>query len=292
MNEIKVFDPKTNSVIVEKVYGAKALQLAYSNPILKKIISSIFVQKTISRIVAVQKKSAESKNTIDEFVKNYDIDMSEYEIPENGFSSFNDFFVRKKKNIHFPEGKIMGSPCDARLSIAKISEQMPALRIKGKEVKLPDFLGPFRDRCPKDGWALTFRLCPLDYHRFHFVDSGPVEKTQKLGSTLHSVNPWALEAEPQIFEWNERQLTIQKSQSFGELIYVEVGAMCVGAIHQTYDQNSNLQRGQEKGFFDFGASTLVLITNNDFHPNEKILEQNQKGLEFLTRVGDSLGLRK
>lgn len=289
MEEIKVYDPKSNAVFTEKVYGARALQRAYSNFFLNKVISSSTIQKAVSKLVAVQKKSSLSKKSVSDFVKAYDINLNDFEVPLGGYQSFNEFFIRKKKNIKFPEGKTLGSPCDARLSIARISNSTPALKIKGRDVLLPDFLGPLRDRCPKDGWAMTFRLCPVDYHRFHFVDAGPIEETQKLGTTLHSVNPWALQSAPQIFEWNERQLSIQNGETFGEIIYVEVGAMCVGAIHQTYDRKKSIQRGQEKGYFDFGGSTLVLIVSDIFAPDERILNTNEKGLEWMTRVGDSLG---
>ena len=290
MSDIKVFDPRTKSEIIEKVYGGALLRFAYENKVLRTLISSPIIQKPISKIFGELKKSSSSAKQVHSFIKEYNIQIEDFEVPENGFRTFNDFFIRKKKKITFPEGKTLGSPCDARLSLAKIQNGVPVLKIKDKEVPLPTLLGASKARCPQEGWALTFRLCPVDYHRYHFVDSGKTEETILLGTLLHSVNPWALEQEPQIFEWNERQLTVQQSENFGEIFYIEVGAMCVGCIHQTYESQSVVSRGQEKGYFDFGGSTQVLLLGKNFKPNEDILEASNRGLEYLVQVGDVLGV--
>lgn len=281
-------------MIEEKVYGGEWLDFAYKFPPLRALISQTWVQKFVSNYVGEKKKSAGSKNDIEPFLKNFAMTLDEYVVPDEGFGSFNEFFVRFKKKVSFPqEPSAFGSPCDARLSVSRIENGIPALKIKGKDILLPDLLGSFKNHCPKSGWAMTFRLCPLDYHRFHFVDEGVVSKAQKLGTQLHSVNPWALQQIPQIFEWNERQLAIQQSKNFGEIIYLEVGAMCVGRIHQTYDDNALAYRGQEKGYFDFGASTLVVIVGDGpqqkLNLNPKILEKNEEGIEVLVRLGQTLG---
>jgi phosphatidylserine decarboxylase len=252
------------------------------------------VQKFVSNYVGNKKKSAESRKDIEPFLKDFGMTLDEYVVPEGGFQTFNDFFVRFKKNIKFPtEPEVFASPCDARLSVSRIENGVPALKIKGKDIPLPDLLGSFNNKCPKNGWAMTFRLCPLDYHRFHFVDDGVVSKAHKLGTQLHSVNPWALQQIPKIFEWNERQLAIQETKNFGEVIYLEVGAMCVGRIHQTYDVGAVAKRGQEKGYFDFGASTLVVIVGENegkkIKLNPEILEKNNQGIEVLVKLGQELG---
>jgi len=294
MKIIPVFDLQENKMIEEKVYGGEWLDFAYKFPPLRALISQTWVQKFVSNHVGEKKKSASSKNDIEPFLKNFGVNLDDYVVPEGGYTSFNDFFIRFKKNTAFPqEAKVFASPCDARLSVSRIENGVPALKIKGKDVLLPDLLGSFKNKCPQKGWAMTFRLCPLDYHRFHFVDEGTVSKAHKLGTQLHSVNPWALQQIPQIFEWNERQLALQQTKNFGEVIYLEVGAMCVGRIHQTYDVDATAKRGQEKGYFDFGASTLVLIVGDSategLNLNPKILERNAQGVEVLVRLGQKLG---
>ena len=293
MKIIPIYDLQEKKMVEEKVYGGGWLDLAYKFPPLRGLIHQTWVQKLVTHYVGEKKKSPSSKKDIDAFVKNFAIDLKEYIVPEGGFESFNEFFIRFKKKLEFPtEQNVFPSPCDARLNISRIENATPALKIKGKDVPLPELLGPFKNHCPSSGWALTFRLCPVDYHRFHFIDDGIVSKANKLGTQLHSVNPWALQQLPKIFEWNERQLSFQRSKNFGEIIYIEVGAMCVGRIHQTYEPEKMATRGQEKGYFDFGASTLVLIVGDqpakklEFNP--EILEKNNQGIEVLVRLGQPL----
>jgi phosphatidylserine decarboxylase len=294
MKTIPLYDLKNQKEAQEVVYGGALLSFAYSFFLLRFLISIPWVQKKISQYVGIKKKSPQSKKDIAPFIKHYQINIDEFVVPAEGFKSFNDFFIRQKKNISFPEDKnIFASPCDARLMVSRIENNVPALKVKGRDVPLPQLMGSLAHLGPKSGWALTFRLCPVDYHRFHFVDSGKVGEVSKLGKHLHSVNPWALAQLPKIFEINERQLCQQDTDSFGKITYIEVGAMCVGLIHQSFSPNERVLRGQEKGYFDFGASTLVLLVEDSatghLEINPQILEKNNEGLEVLTHLGDNLG---
>ncbi|MEZ4813619.1 MAG: phosphatidylserine decarboxylase [Bdellovibrionota bacterium] len=294
MKTIPVYDLSAQQMVEEKVYGGEMLDFAYRFPPLRALIGQVWVQKFVSNYVGDKKKSPQSREDIEPFLKSFNMSLDEYVVPEGGFKTFNDFFIREKKEVLFPQDpSVFASPCDARLSVSRIENGVPALKIKGKDVLLPDLLGSFKEKCPQKGWAFTFRLCPLDYHRFHFVDEGVVSVAHKLGTQLHSVNPWALQQLPKIFEWNERQLAFQASKNFGELLYLEVGAMCVGRIHQSYTQNTTVLRGQEKGYFDFGASTQVLIVgeenNKTLKLNPEILKKNEEGIEVLVRLGEELG---
>lgn len=293
MKVISVYDLQEKKLVEEKVYGGEWLDLAYKFPPLRGLISQTWVQRFVSNYVGEKKKNPASKKDIEPFLKDFEMNLDEYVVPEGGFESFNDFFIRYKKHVSFPkESNVFGSPCDARLSVSRIENGVPALKVKGKDILLPDLLGQFKNKCPQRGWAMTFRLCPLDYHRFHFVDDGRVSKFHKLGTQLHSVNPWALEQLPQIFEWNERQLSVQETKNFGDIIYLEVGAMCVGRIHQTYEAESLALRGQEKGYFDFGASTLVLVVDDSIQIDAEILKWNEKGTEVLVRLGQQIAVKK
>lgn len=292
MLSIDVFDLRNKSVVKEKVYGGKLLRIFYATFPLNFFVGLSWVQKIVSVFVGIYKRSFWSRKQILPFIQQYEMNLDEFVVPQEGFQNFNEFFIRQKKEIIFSnEENIFSSPCDARLMASRFEDSIPRLKVKGKEILLPDLLGPFQKKLPQKGWALTFRLCPLDYHRFHFFDSGTAEKPIKLGTKLDSVNPWALESKPRIFEWNERQITLFHSDNFGDVFYIEVGALCVGRIHQTYEAGKLLKRGQEKGFFDFGGSTVVLIVSDgqkrlDLDP--LILSQNALGVEVLVRLGDNL----
>jgi phosphatidylserine decarboxylase len=57
---------------------------------------------------------------------------------------------------------------------------------------------------------------------------------------------------------NKRAVTLFESDNFGTLAIVEVGAITVGTIEQTY-RPGRVERGAEKGTFHFGGSTIVLL---------------------------------
>src|SRR4051812_41205791 len=101
MEEIRVFDPHTEEVFTERVYGGAFVRAAYSYPVVKQIVGLSTFQKTLSKFVGLMKKSAFSRKQIEKFIASYDIDMNDFESPDTGYKTFNDFFVRKKRRISF-----------------------------------------------------------------------------------------------------------------------------------------------------------------------------------------------
>ena len=134
------------------------------------------------------------------------------------------------------------------------------------------------------------RLCPVDYHRFHFPDSGSMVERYTLSGKFHSVNPVALKAQPTIFLENERCVSILKTDNFGYLAYVEVGALCVGKIVQSTNEMVRFERGQEKGYFLFGGSTVIVLgEKGKWLPDSDILENTRKGHETFIKLGACIG---
>ena len=99
----------------------------------------------------------------------------------------------------------------------------------------------------------------MDYHRYHFPDDGQAGRPLTISGAFHSVNPWALERLPGLLAENERVLTILQSKNFGGLALLEVGAMMVGRMEQTFEPGTIVKRGDEKGYFLFGGSTMILL---------------------------------
>ncbi|MBM6860182.1 phosphatidylserine decarboxylase, partial [Clostridium saudiense] len=140
------------------------------------------------------------------------------------------------------------------------------------------------------GVCLVLRLCPTDYHRFHFVDYGTCEKTHFIPGNYYSVNPTALERIAKLYCQNKREWCVFHSENFGDIIHVEVGATCVGSIIQSYKANTPISKGDEKGYFKFGGSTTILF----FKPNtiivdEDILTQSSLGFETKVNMGETIG---
>jgi hypothetical protein len=100
------------------------------------------------------------------------------------------------------------------------------------------------------------------------------------------VNPVALQAKNEILATNERQVTILETENFGTLAFVEVGALCVGKIVQTHSDFSKFKRGDEKGYFLFGGSTVIVLGQpGKWKPEYDLLEQTQAGRETLVKLG-------
>jgi len=291
--EIKYFNRQNGNVEIEKVYGDGGVKWLY-NSIAGKILSYGLVKAPLSVAYGYMQNLPTSKNKIPEFVKNFDIKMEDF-IPENGrsekdpYSSFNQFFIRQfkegKRNF-VEENDIMPAFSEARYFGYESISDDDSVPVKGKFLNSKELLqkeewvGTF-----KDGPLLLARLCPVDYHRFHFPDNGKVLDHYKVGGLYHSVNPIALRAKEDIFSTNVREVTIMETENFGKLAYVEVGAICVGRIVQSTDLTS-FNRGDEKGYFLFGGSTVIVIgEKGKWSPSKDICDNTQNKMETYLHLG-------
>ena len=143
------------------------------------------------------------------------------------------------------------------------------------------------------GVCLILRLCPTDYHRFHFIDNGIPSETINIKGSYYSVNPVALDKIPKLFCQNKREYSIFHSENFGDILHIEVGASCVGTIIQSYTPNKEITKGDEKGYFKFGGSTTILFfEKNTVVIDKDILEQTSLGFECKVNLGDKIGHKK
>lgn len=294
---IHVWNRSRGVVEVEKVFGGDWINLGYRTAPGRWLLSNRFFQKVLSEMVGVFQNSPLSVGQADPFIENYQIDQKKFLVPDGGFESFNDFFCRKLKPefIQFPKDKaLMGSPCEARLSVFPILGPKNQITVKGAELSVPEILGEARSDFAESlygrGHAWVFRLCPKDYHRFHFFDDCIPGIPIRMAGGLHSVNPVALDEVKKIFETNERQVTFLKTENFGEIAFIEVGALCVGKIKQSFLPGARVRRGFEKGLFEFGASTVILLTHDsDLVPDPDILKMTLQGFETFVSIGEPVG---
>src|SRR5690606_20840382 len=93
-----------------------------------------------------------------------------------------------------------------------------------------------------------------------------------------------------ILATNERQVSILSTRHFGRLAYVEVGAACVGRIVQTASPDQRFFRGNEKGFFLFGGSTVIVMGEaGAWRPDADLLEQTALKRETFIKLGEKIG---
>ncbi|MGB0915547.1 MAG: archaetidylserine decarboxylase, partial [Crocinitomicaceae bacterium] len=236
--------------------------------------------------------SRASKKRIQNFIIDYKIEMSDYLVTDaSEFKHFNDFFYRKINPAKRPIGEGVVSPADGKtLAFQEISDQSKFF-IKGSEFDLKRFLGT--DELAKKyngGSMLIIRLAPTDYHRYHFPAKGTASATKILNGHYYSVSPIALQQSLEIFCENKRSISTLTTDSVGDVLISEVGATMVGSILQTYKSNSTVQSGEEKGYFAFGGSTVVLLfEKGKVQLSEDLLTNTKNGMETQVLMGQTIG---
>ena len=290
---IEYIDRKTGEKCIEKVYGHKALSLLYGEGLMSQLFSWIFLPilahaPFFSKLYGYLQKRPESKRKIEPFIEAYQIDSSEFQ--EKEFYSFNDFFIRKLRSEVRPiagEPHHLAAPADGRYLVYQSFQDF---QIKGKTFNLRNFFGNMElTNRYKDGSMAIIRLCPSDYHRFHFPCDGSVTKPKLINGPLFSVNPIALKKRISILAENKRMLTEIHADPFGMFLYVEVGATCVGSIRQTYTPDSLVKKGDEKGYFEFGGSCIVLFfERRRIRFDEDLIKNTEAGFETRINYGESI----
>lgn len=294
MNSIQYVERTTGQVLTEKVAGENALRFTLEHPLGRGLLEVVVRKPWFSRLYGLWQDSPLSRSSIQGFAEDLKIDLNEAEEPEGGYRSFNDFFARKLKPLSRPladgESTLL-SPADGRLLVLPEIGEKQVFHIKGIDFSLYRFL---QDeawiRRYQGGSLIIVRLCPADYHRYHFPCGGYATISRRIAGYLYSVNPLAFRRYPGLFAENERQLMEIQSPVFGNVLMAEIGAAMVGKIVQTYQAGVQVKRGEEKGYFKFGASTVILLTEPGrivWDPD--LVENSEKGLETLVRMGEGIG---
>lgn len=291
---IRVYNRMNNEYEIENVAGENYIKWSYESPIGKSFVELMIKRKLFSKLYGSYCDTRLSKKKIDSFIKDFDIDMNISSKNINEFNNFNDFFIRPLKSDARPinsDKNILPSPGDGRLLAFTDIDINQIVQVKGITYSLSELIGD--NKIAKDyngGVCLVLRLCPTDYHRFHFIDDGVPFNSNFIKGNYYSVNPVALERIPKLYCQNKREWSIFKSENFGDVIHVEVGATCVGTIIQTYTPNTRVSKGDEKGYFKFGGSTTILFFKKDtICIDDDILDQSALGFETKVLMGESIG---
>jgi phosphatidylserine decarboxylase len=296
LRPIRFVDLDSGEVQEERVYGGFWIKALYGT-LVGRGISKLIAAPPFSRFYGWLQDRPKSKRKVLPFIEKFEINMADF-LPEEGrsaedpYSTFNQFFTRRVTDSArpFAQGELFPAPCDARYFAYDSLNDDVTIPVKGSFFKASALLNhPEWNSVFDQGPGFIARLCPVDYHRFHFPDGGRVLDSWRISGALHSVNPWALAFREDIFMINEREVTILETERFGKLAYVEVGATCVGKIKQTHHEET-FERGDEKGMFLFGGSTVIVIGEpGRWAIDEQILEHSRDGVEAYLKMGQSLG---
>ncbi len=279
----------------ELVYGEAALRFLYGEHWLGKSLGYLASRIALFSIVygALQRLPS-SKKKIAPFIEKYGIDASEFLLPVEAFRSFDDFFSRKLK----PEARPIVQddhramiPTDGRFLVYQDVDRCDGFIVKGKKFSLERLIGdPVLAARFQGGNLALGRLCPVDYHRFHFPCDCIPKSPRLIQGPLFSVNPIAVKQRLTYLSDNKRMITELDTALFGSVLFIEIGATNVGSIHQTYLPGSLCKKGEEKGYFSFGGSALAIL----FEPKRivfdaDLLNASSAHVETLCQMGQSLG---
>ena len=293
---IEFFNRYTGRVETEQVYGLGWLRFIYGNPLGRLTLELVAKRAWFSRWYGWRMDRPASRAKIAPFIAEFGMDTGEFVRRPEEFATFNEFFFRHLKPAARPVDAAPDSvvfPADGRhLGFQDVS-QVDGIFVKGQRFDLPTFLGDaaLAERF-RDGAAVMSRLCPVDYHRFHFPAAGVPSEPRLINGPLYSVSPIALRQNIALLWQNKRVITRLETRELGLVLLIEVGATNVGSIVQTFRPGQPVAKGAEKGCFKFGgSSTIVLFERGRVKLADDLVENAKLNRELYARVGDRMAVR-
>jgi phosphatidylserine decarboxylase len=289
---LPVWDRRSGTLVNEWMEDSKATYESKPRQSIKQWLES---EPIYDWLLAAYQHSRRSARKIEPFVRKHHIDMTEFEPVI--YRSYAEFFVRRfrteARRFPSPAGE-MGAFAEARYFAWESLRANQRFPVKGHSLSAERILGsPERARPFVGGPVILARLSPMDYHHLHYPDDGETLGQDWLGRRLWTVNWHALLHQDDILFRNERQINFLRTRNFGQLAFVEIGALSVGRIIQVHPRDTAFRRGEEKSVFDFGGSAVVVFGEpGAWRPADDLLEHTRDGVETFLRLGELLGLRK
>ena len=292
MDRVEYIDRGTGEVLVENPPGEGGLRFLYHHPFGQVPLHLLIKRKFVSAMYGRMMDSARSRKKIRPFVERFDIDMDECEKSIDEFVSFNDFFYRKLKPGARSIGDGIVSPADGKIIAFENIDKVSEFFVKGSRFTLESFLADKNlAEWYKNASMFIIRLAPNDYHRFHFPYAGRVSDCTKIAGSYFSVSPYAIsENFARVFCENKREYCELTTEDRGSILLSPVGATMVGAIIETYEPDSDVEKGGEMGYFAFGGSSVLMLVDSDkITIDADILDNTVKGMETSIRMGERIG---
>ena len=272
-------------------FQQKATKFLYQKPIGRVLLRAL-VRPGVSKVAGAFLDTRLSKPLVEPFIRSNGIDISQFEGAP--FKTFNDCFsriIKPEARPIDPDPDVLVSPADSRLTVLPISAH-GKLVLKGTAYTVATLL---RDavlaKRYEGGYAFIFRLSVDDYHRYCFPASGTLGTPRRIEGVLHTVSPLANAAQP-IYKQNTREYVEFETETFGKLILMEVGALLVGRI-VNHPVAGPVEKGQEKGYFQYGGSTVVVLARADaLEVDEALLDVSARGEETRVLYGQGVARAK
>ena len=248
----------------------------------------IMTNPILTALVGAYMDTSLSSRRIERFIRANKLDMSDY-VTDN-FRCFNDFFTRQVKEGRRPvdmSADTLISPCDGYLSAYRISPDAE-FSIKHSWYNVSDLVGG-ADIAEEytNGTCLVLRLGVENYHRYCYIDDGFKSRNRHIKGRYHPVQPIVVRKRP-VFRQNTREYCVLYTENFGPVVQIEVGACLVGKI-ENYREAGVIHRGEEKGLFRFGGSTIVLLFREGvLELPQEVFDDTLRGRERPVRFGSAI----
>ncbi|MDD3180887.1 MAG: phosphatidylserine decarboxylase [Opitutaceae bacterium] len=292
---IRYWNRYRKTVETEQVYGETWLRWTYENPLGRLALGLVIKRALLSRIYGWRMTRRFSASKVLPFIVDYNLDVDEFTRTPYAFKNFNEFFYRALKPTARPIAtgeNVAVLPADGRHLALPGVDTASGFYAKGQEFSLASLLGDDALAAEFAGGAILIsRLCPVDYHRFHFPVAGTPGEARLINGWLFSVSPIALRRSLAYLWENKRMTTLIESPAFGRVAMIEIGATMVGSIMQFFIPGRAAAKGEEKGWFKFGGSCVVtLFQAGRIRFDADLVEQSAQGLETYAKMGDRLGV--
>ena len=294
MQPIEFYNRYTGERETEEIYGERWLRLAYETAAGRLGVETFAKRVWFSKWFGWRMRQPSSRTRIAPFVRDFGVDVSEFADPIEHYESFNAFFYRALDPAARPIDADPDSvvfPADGRHLGFSQASAIEGVFVKGQRFDLTTLLGdPELARRYEDGTLVLSRLCPVDYHRYHFCAAGTPDEPQLINGHLYSVSPVALRRNLSLLGENKRMLTTLRTERVGEILVMEIGATNVGTIRQRFSPRKHVEKGDEKGWFEFGGSAvLTLFEPGRIELAEDLQRHSAEQRETYARMGDVLG---
>jgi phosphatidylserine decarboxylase len=292
---IRYFDRYARTVKTEQVFGEKWLRYAYENPSGRFFVWLLARRAIFSQWYGRKMNQRASALRVLPFIAKYGLDVDEFAKSPFDYKTFNEFFYRALK----PEARPIAAgenvavfPADGRHLVFPDLQAAGGFYVKGATFSFAELLGDAAtaERFAGGGMVIS-RLCPVDYHRFHFPVAGTAGEPRLVNGWLYSVSPIALRRRVNYLIENKREVTLVESPPFGTVGVIEVGATNVGSIQQSFVPGRSVAKGEEKGLFAFGGSCVITIFQRGrIVFDADVVAQSAQQIETYARMGDRLGV--
>lgn len=292
---IRFYNRYTQTTETELVYGEPWLRWTYETALGRFSTWALIKRAVFSHWYGWRMNRPISAHRVLPFIVNYDLNVDEFAKSPLSFKTFNEFFYRRLMSAARPiaEGNdVAVFAADGRHLGFPDVDAAQGFYVKGMKFTFAELFNDAALAAEFAGGSMVIsRLCPVDYHRFHFPVAGKPTAPRIINGALFSVSPIALRKNVGYLVQNKRALTLIDDSRFGRVAMFEVGATCVGTIKNIFAAGQPVVKGEEKGFFTFGGSCVITVfAKGRIRLDGDLVAQSAQQIETYARMGDHMGV--